>query len=116
VKSVDVFLDRMPSKEYNCFDFVREVWLYWFDEDVTDKLTGLQGAFADRKANVSGAKAFRRLSIPENPCFIILQRRFSVPHVGIYLDREMLHLKASGVTMEPLNIAKSYFTSIRFYR
>lgn len=116
MKSIDCFLARRKTKDYNCFDFVREVWLYWTGEDVANKLTGLTGRFKDRRPNISGVRAFTRIQEPINPCFIVLLRRPFVPHVGIYIDGEMLHLRDSGVVIEPLQIAKGHFSSIRFYK
>ena len=115
LKSIDPFLDRLPGKKYNCLDFVREVWLYLSGEDVTDKLSGLIGAFTDRRANLSGVKAFKRLLIPTNPCFVVMQRFKYVPHCGIYLDGRILHLKDSGVEFQPIEVAKSYFQIVRYY-
>jgi|ERR1051326_843931 hypothetical protein len=114
--SIDPFLDRMPSKTYNCLDFVREVWLYLMGEDVTDKLTGLAGEFAIRRANLSGVKAFKRLQQPIDPCFVVMQRFKYVPHCGIYLDGRVLHLKDSGVEFQPIEVAKSYFQIVRYYQ
>jgi hypothetical protein len=114
--SIDCFLNRMPSNQYNCLDFVREVWLYLRKEDVTEKLTGLIGDFANRKPNLSGVKAFKRLKEPVNPCFVVMQRFKYVPHCGIYLDGRILHLKDSGVEFQPIEVAKSYFQIVRYYR
>lgn len=113
--SIDQFLDRVPSKQYNCLDFVREVWLYLKKEDVTEKLTGLIGDFSQRKVTLTGVKGFKRLKAPINPCFVVMQRFKYIPHCGIYLDGRILHLKDIGVEFQPLIVAKSYFQTIRYY-
>lgn len=113
--SIDEFLDRTPAPGYNCLDFVREVWLHLKHEDITNKLTGLVGAFKDRKMNPSGMKRFQRLYHPTNPCFVVMQRFLFVPHVGVWLDDKVLHLTGRGVQFMPLAVAKSYFQVIRFY-
>ena len=114
-KSIDQYLDRNQTANYNCLDFVREVWLDMFAIDVTDRLKGLVGAFANRRANLSGVKSFKRIFQPENPCFVVMQRFKYVPHCGIYLDGRILHLKPTGVEFQPLVVARAYFTSIRWY-
>lgn len=116
MKSIDTFLDRMPSERYNCFDFVREVWLHLAGEDVSEKLAKLVGAFTNRKVTLSGLKAFRLLKNPESPCFVVMQRFKLVPHVGIFIDGRILHLRDSGVEFQPERIARSYFTSVKYYR
>jgi hypothetical protein len=114
--SIDQFLDRMPSKQYNCFDFVKEVWAALVNEDVGIKLDKLVGDFASRKVTVSGVKGFKRLKFPQSPCFVVMQRFKLVPHVGIFLDGRILHLKESGVEFQPELVAKRYFQTIRYYR
>lgn len=114
--SIDVFLDRVPRKGYNCLDFVREVWLYLYREDVTAKLTKLVGDFVNRKVTVSGVKGFKRLQQPESPCFVVMQRSRCVPHVGIYLDGRILHLGSKGVEFAMPIVARRYFTQLRYYR
>jgi hypothetical protein len=113
---VDKFLDRVPLTQYNCFDFVREVWLDWFGEDVALKLNKLVGDFSQRKATISGVKAFTRLKQPKNPCFVVMQRLRCTPHVGIYLDGNLFHLGDRGAEFRPLNVARGYFQTIRFYQ
>lgn len=116
MKSIDQFLGRQPKPGYNCLDFVREVWRDGLGrEDVCQTLTGLQGAFAGRRANISGVKSFRRLKGPANPCFVVMQRFRCVPHVGIWLDGRILHLTDKGVQFQPLIVARAYFTGIRYY-
>jgi hypothetical protein len=115
MKSIDPFLDRLPSKSYNCLDFVREVWLHLSGEDVTDKLTGLVGNFEQRKVTLAGVRGFKRLKEPVNPCFVVMQRFKYVPHCGIYIDGRILHLKDIGVEFQPLIVARAYFQTIRYY-
>lgn len=115
-KSIDAFLDRVPSADYNCIDFVQEVWLYLTGENVKEKLTGLIGDFSSRKVTISGVRAFKRLPEPIEPCFIVMQRPKTVPHCGICLERRILHLTESGVQFQPLNVAKGPFKIIRYYR
>lgn len=85
-------------------------------EDVTEKLTRLVGAFSERRANLSGVKAFKRLETPENPCFVVMQRKGFDPHVGIFLDGRIFHLHLRGVEFQPLCVARAYFKTIRYYR
>lgn len=113
---VDRFLDRIPSKDYNCMDFVREVWLAIKGTDIASSLTWLSARFKDRKSTVSGARGFERLKSPCTPCIVFMQRRFLVPHVGIWIDGRVLHLKDNGVQFQPLNVACGYYNRLSYYR
>lgn len=113
--SVDPFFDRMPTETYNCLDFVREVWQAMTGEDITNRFPGLVGDFHSRKVTQEGVRSSTRLQSPVSPCFVVMQRRGMVPHVGIYLDRRILHLHTRGVEFQPLVVVREYFTSIRYY-
>jgi hypothetical protein len=113
--SVDPFLDRVQTREYNCLDFTREVWLDMTGEDITARLTGLVGAFVDRKPNLSGVKSFKRLPGPISPCIVVMQRFHFIPHVGIFWNGRILHLTNRGVQFQPLVVARQYFISVKYY-
>lgn len=115
-KSIDQFLERIPGAQYNCMDFVREVWLYLFDEDVVEKLKRLHGDFSTRRVTLSGIKGFTKLTYPISPCFVVMQRKLFVPHIGIYLDGRILHLGNRGARFEFPYIARSYFLKVSYYR
>lgn len=85
-------------------------------QDVTERLTGLVGDFAGRRVNPSGVKGFTRLQSPRSPCFVVMQRTKFVPHIGIFLNGRVLHLTERGVQFMPIEIARSYFTGIRYYQ
>jgi hypothetical protein len=118
MKSIDPYLDRMPKKGYNCLDFIREVWLDLFGDDVRVRLDALcVGVHAnDGRIVLSAVKGFEKLTTPISPCFVIMQRSKIQPHVGIFYNRRILHLKANGVEYQPLQVAKRYFTKIGYYR
>jgi hypothetical protein len=114
--STDQFLDRLPSSNYNCFDFTREVWLALTGTDLTSKLLRLTGRFKERKGTVSGRREFERLKEPCTPCVVFMQRRFFEPHVGIWINGRVLHLKDNGVQFQPLPIACGYYKRFSYYK
>lgn len=116
VQTLDSLFDRKQTKTYNCLDFCREAWLALTGEDITERLSRLTGAFSQRRATAPVVKAFTHLKSPVNPCLVVFQRRGTVPHIGIYKDRRILHLHARGVEFQPLVVAREYFTSLRYYK
>jgi hypothetical protein len=114
--TLDQFLDRMPSQTYNCFDFTREVWAFLTGVDLTAALKQMQGDFSKRKGTASGRRAHTRLAAPVTPCVVFMQRRRMRPHVGIWIDGRVIHLKSTGVEFQPLDIAKGYFKWVSFYQ
>jgi hypothetical protein len=106
--SIDKFLDRLPHPGYNCRDFVREVWLELYGEDIASRL--------ESTSLGSGLANFKRLALPVSPCFVFMCRARCGPHVGIYLNRRILHMHDSGTEFQPIEVARRYFTEIRYYR
>ena len=112
---VDSFLDRVPHAGYRCFDFVREVWLASFGEDVGDQLAGLDGSPRDRKLIPSELRLFRRLDAPVDPCFVVFQRHRTVPHIGIWYRGSVLHLAASGAQYTLLHFVSRPYSKVSYY-
>jgi len=99
---IDRFLDRIRTKDYNCFAFVIEVWRELYGEDIQQRITSLRN--------------FKRLERPVSPCFVLMQHLNHEPHVGIYIDRRVLHLSTKGVEYQPLNVVSFFYQTIRFYQ
>lgn len=115
---VDAFLDRVYAVDYKCFDFVREVWLASYGEDVGDKLKGFLAAVSERRVKLSEAKSVKILDKPESPCFVLLQRKGAKtpPHIGIWYDGEVLHLGPSGAQYFPLPVVARQYQKVTFFR
>jgi hypothetical protein len=118
ITSIDPYLDRMPRNDYNCLDFVREVWLGLFNDDVKRRLDALCAGVhsSDGVIKLSGVKGFEKLDAPISPCFVVMQRSRLQPHIGIFYNNRILHLRDNGVEYQPLQVARRYFTKIGYYR
>lgn len=112
--ATDPFLDRVPTKTYKCMDFAREVWLAWFGRDVGDDLSLLLSD--DRKLVLSELRGVEKLDRPISPCFVVMQRKFTVPHIGIWLDGQIFHLSAAGAVLDKPKFATRTFTKVSYYR
>jgi hypothetical protein len=118
MQSIDIYLNRVPKQNYNCLDFVNEVWLGLFGGNVKERLDCLSSSIHATQGKILFApvKGFTKLSKPESPCFVVMQRKKLTPHIGIYYNGRMLHLRDNGVEYQPLQVAKRYFTKIGFYK
>lgn len=113
---VDDFLDRVPSHDYKCFDFVREVWWLSFSEDIGDQLTGLTRALHERKILPSEMRLVKKLHSRVDPCVVVMQRGRTEPHIGIWYGGRVLHLAPTGAQYVPLNVAARRYPKVSFYR
>lgn len=114
--NVDSFLDRERGPQYRCFDFVREVWLASFGEDVALKLTAFLGAVSTRKFKLSDIKHCVRLDKPVDPCFVLLQSDLRVlPHVGIWYQGKVLHLAYTGAEYMPLEMVARHYRRVSYF-
>jgi len=108
----------MPKPDYNCLDFAREAWLLVAgDGDVKAKLDALSaGVHAeDGRVILSAVRGFRKLDKPVSPCFVVMQRSKMQPHIGVFYNGRVLHLKENGVEYQPVQVARRYFTKIGYY-
>jgi hypothetical protein len=113
---VDDFLDRVRTPEYKCFDFVREVWLATYGEDIGIKLQAFLGSTVNRRFTLSDVKRCKRLYIPVDPCFVLLQSDMRLePHVGIWHKGSVLHLAAVGVEFLPLEMVARRYQRVSYF-
>lgn len=109
-------------RNYNCWDFTREVWKDAGGVDIGSRQprewtsAGFREAFAEQEHDVSG-RIVQRLDQPENPCLVMLTRPGVLSHVGVYVRGKLFHLHPfKGVVLEPLEIVAMGFDEVRFYK
>jgi hypothetical protein len=112
----DEFMNRQfDLRRYNCWDLVREVWL---------RLTGRDlGAFSmcdtsvSRLSGIAEAEQQRYMEIAEaqSPCIALFQKPGYIPHVGVYWNGRVLHIRKAGVQYTPVPVASVGFSSVRYY-
>lgn len=116
--SVDKYLSKKHDmKQYNCWDFIREVWLELTGEDIGHR-TPPSGS---RKEMIQRFKEeeiqFERLETVQDPCIVLFLREKILPHVGVYIRGRVLHLpEKSFGRYDPLSIASMSFKETRFYK
>lgn len=108
------FSKKYDDESYNCLHFLREVWLEFVGEDLGPRLTTLLDA--KRQLKLAHARAFKRLSAPVSPCIMVMTQLGRDPHVGMYLNGKILHIRKAGVEFLPPVLACRGATSIRYYR
>jgi len=108
------FSRKYDDMSYNCLHFARDVWLDLTGEDLTAKLQGLLGE--GRKLTKSHFRAFRKLNQPLSPCLVLMTQLGKDPHIGVYFNGNVFHIRKSGVEFLPANLACRWATSIRYYR
>lgn len=116
--SIDPLLSRTPAPGYNCLDFVLEAWNHITgDPDVAEKLNALSAGIhaEDGRVILSAVRGFAKLSQPASPCFVVMQRTKTQPHIGIFYKGRILHMKETGVEYQPVQVARRYFSRIGFY-
>lgn len=93
---------------------MHEVWLEITGEDLGSRLPGLENSTLD--FDIKQARKFKRLVRPSSPCIVLMQRPHFTPHVGVFYNGRVIHLKPSGVEYQPLDVVARGFTSVRFYQ
>jgi len=113
---VDDFLGKQfHMNNYNCWHLVREAWLVITGVDLGDLTPtpatndNLKETFENEKSN------FQKLESPQSPCIVLMERKNSIPHVGIYWKKRVLQIVPMGVEYQPLDIATRGFRQASFY-
>lgn len=109
------FQKKYDAKNYNCAHFVSEFWERATGEDVTEHLEGLLLPVKDRVVRLQIRRSFQRLTAPISPCIVVMHRPKGAPHVGVWFDGKVFHLKETGPEYQPINVAVLGFKTHRFY-
>jgi hypothetical protein len=56
------------------------------------------------------------LNGPESPSLVMMRSRRATPHIGVYLNGRILHLRQRGAIFEPVIYATMGFSNIGYYR
>lgn len=115
---IDEFLSKQyNAKNYNCMHFACDVWLALTGSSLTGNFEGmLSGELNSRKFTRSHRLGFIRLQSAESPCLVLFQQPRDVPHVGVFYNGRVLHLRQAGAIYQPLDMASLTFDTVRFYK
>lgn len=99
--TVDDYLPRrFDMKSYNCWHLAKDVWCDLTNERLESRDIG----------------NFVRLESPSTPCFVLMQKPSTVPHVGIYYEGMVLHMHpVRGTCYEKSYIAALGFPQTDYY-
>lgn len=112
----DYLLKKFDIRTYNCWDLVREVWLRLMDQDLgspellhftTHEMSDVVEAWSDLR--------YREIDAPQSPCIVLMIRPRYMPHVGVYYNGRVLHIKRSGAQYQPIEVASLGFSQVRYY-
>ncbi len=114
---IDTYLQKTHHmKNYNCWDFIRDVWEELTGEDIGMRTPKLATRKNMKERFTEEEKHFKRLTEKQDPCIVLFKRGKMLPHVGIYLRGKVLHLpEKSNGKFEPLELVKMPFKNVRFY-
>lgn len=109
-------------RHYNCWDFLRDVWLDATGQDLGSRKPpevskdGFRRAFVEQQGDVEN-KLLQRIMEPVTPCVALLERPGVMSHVGIFMKGKLFHLHPDkGVVLEPMEVASLGFQQVKFYR
>lgn len=106
---------RYDGSKYNCAHFVSDVWKHMTGNDIRGVMTGFLLPPKQRSAKMGLRSSFVRLPFPETPSIVLMTRLNQEPHVGVYIEGKVFHIKREGVEYVPLEIATLGFDKVRFY-
>ena len=106
---------QFDLRTYNCWDLVREVWLRLTGQVLPilpmmdTSVQHLQNTAEDMKTE------YKELTVPVSPCIVLFQKTGYIPHVGVYRNGRVLHIRRAGVQYTPVPVASVGFDTVRYY-
>lgn len=116
------YLDRQFHwKNYNCWDFIREIWLDHCGVDLGQRtpedttIVAHRDAFYKQWDEVHN-KIVHELPGPADPCLVLMLRPKVLSHVGVHTKGNIIHLHPRmGVLVQDVRSATQGFPEIKWY-
>jgi hypothetical protein len=114
---IDEFLlRRFDIRKYNCWDLTREVWLRLTGKDLgSPELIHFTRGEMDEVVDAWTDLRYREIEAPQSPCIVLMLRRGYMPHIGVYYNNRVIHIKRSGAQYQPIEVASLGFDKVRYY-
>lgn len=101
--------------DYNCWHFACDVWAdltgVRLHSSIEDFHLGALNGYALRQS-----ECLTPIPSPQSPCLVLMQRQRIHPHVGVYVNGRLLHLKESGAAYVDLQHVTALYPKVSFYR
>jgi hypothetical protein len=112
----DLLTKRFDLRQYNCWDLVREVWLRLTGLDLgTPELTHHSRFEYEDVVEAWEGVRYTAIEKPQSPCIVLMQRPRHIPHVGVYYEGRVIHIRRAGPQYQPIEVASLGFTTVRYY-
>lgn len=115
--NIDKYLSKtFKYKTYNCYDFVREVWLELTGKDLGAQTPSVSDVQSYTEKALQVANTLERLDQPADPSIVLLQRSRIEPHIGVYVGGKVLHLTRTGAYYMSLSQVTPGYPTVSFYK
>jgi hypothetical protein len=115
--NIDKYLSKtFKHKTYNCYDFVREVWLELTGVDLGAQTPSVQNVQSYTEKALQVANTLGRLEQPDDPSIVLFQRARLEPHIGVYMNGRVLHLTRTGAYYVALSQVSAGYPTVTFYK
>lgn len=112
--NLDCFFNKQYNeRNYNCLHFIADIWKHLTGKDVYFIINEMMN---NSKISISNIQNFKVLSEPETPCIVVMRRANCTPHVGIYIDRKIIHITEQGVECLDADIACRGFKKVGYLK
>jgi hypothetical protein len=106
---------RYDEETYHCVHFVVDVWKELTGVDLSEQFRPILEAPESRSATSTVWSGFREVQAPEEPCLVLLRAQGRQPHLGIYVDGGVLHLREKGAMRQQLLQLRFEYPEARFF-
>lgn len=113
-------IDKLMSKRYdrntyNCAHLAVDVWLELTGKDISGPMDGFLLPTRTRHVPRRSRQKWARHKKAVSPCIVLMRRKNTPPHVGVYFNGKIVHISGQGVQYQPPDVVTRGFTVIRYY-
>jgi hypothetical protein len=107
---------RYDEDAYHCVHFAVDMWKFVTGHDLSSQFSPLLSPEAARSAPDSVWRGFEELGQPGlDPLLVLLRGPGRQPHIGVYRDGRIWHMRETGPVAETLAQIVAGYPEVRFF-
>ena len=112
---IKLFSKRYDAINYHCVHFVVDVWMKLTGHDLSCQFEPLLLPVLQVHPVPAIWEGFVEINEPESPCVVLMRSGTNEPHMGVFSNGRVLHLRETGPHSAVLPQLRLEYKKMRFF-
>ena len=112
---IDLFSKQYNKQTYHCVHFAVDVWKKVTGNDLSKQFAPLMKPLTSAIAVTTVWDGFTEVYSPSSPCVVLMRSAVRDPHMGVYSDGRILHIRQTGPHSAVIPQLELEYPHMRFF-